>query len=237
MPNVSINAIAPAGRGGHPWPAGTRKDAESSCFSTWHVEDLSCSICVTTALEHGGFYAMSAPIAGPGAAERKDGYAIRAVLRSFASVVALVAIYFALPIQGFTDPTVVGRLVLSVLCLVVILGWQITAVSRSSRPTLRAIEAVAVTVPLFILMVSSTYVLTSQLSEQSFTEDLSKIDALYFAMAVFSTVGFGDIAPRSDLARVAVTIQIIIDLLLLGVGIRLLVGAVNEGKRRVQPSG
>jgi voltage-gated potassium channel len=180
---------------------------------------------------------MSAPIAGPGAAERKDGYAIRAVLRSFASVVALVAIYFALPIQGFTDPTVVGRLVLSVLCLVVILGWQISAVSRSSRPTLRAIEAVAVTVPLFILMVSSTYVLTSQLSEQSFTEDLSKIDALYFAMAVFSTVGFGDIAPRSDLARVAVTIQIIIDLLLLGVGIRLLVGAVNEGKRRVQPSG
>ena len=187
-------------------------------------------------LTHGGFNAMSAPVAGPGAVERTDGYAIRAVLRSFASVVALVAIYFALPIQRFTDPTVVGRLVLSVLCLVVILAWQILAVSRSSRPTLRAIEAVAVTVPLFILMVSSTYVLTSEISEQSFTEDLSKIDALYFAMAVFSTVGFGDIAPRSDLARVAVTIQIIIDLLLLGVGIRLLVGAVNAGKRRVQPS-
>ncbi len=180
---------------------------------------------------------MSAPRPGMDSAHGANRYAVRAVVRSVVSVAVLLAAYFAFPTDGFTDPTVVGRLVLSVCSLVAILAWQIYAVIRSPRPMLRAIEAVAVTVPLFILMVSSTYVLTSQLSEQSFSEDLSKTDALYFAMTVFSTVGFGDIAPRSDLARVAVTVQIVIDLLLLGVGIRLLVGAVIEGKRRGQPSG
>jgi hypothetical protein len=171
------------------------------------------------------------------AASRKEGYAVRAVIRSCVSAVALVMVYFALPMEAILEGSVVARLVLSVLCLIVILSWQIYAIVRSPRPTLRAIEAVAVTVPLFILMVASTYVLTSQADKQSFSEDLSKLDALYFAMTVFSTVGFGDISPRSDLARTVVTAQIVIDLLLLGVGVRLLVEAVNAGKRRGSAGG
>lgn len=179
---------------------------------------------------------MSAPHPATDAASTTDRDAVRIILRSLASVVTLLVVYFAFPIEGFSDPTVIGRLALSILCLMVVLAWQLVAVVRSTRPALRAIEAVSVTVPLFLLMVASTYVLTSQLSEQSFSEDLSKVDALYFTMTVFSTVGFGDIAPRSDLARIVVTAQIVIDLLLIGAGVRLLVGAINAGKRRGQPT-
>jgi voltage-gated potassium channel len=41
----------------------------------------------------------------------------------------------------------------------------------------------------------------------AFTEPLSRIDAVYFAVTVFTTTGFGDIRATSDVARFAVTLQ------------------------------
>ena len=49
-------------------------------------------------------------------------------------------------------------------------------------------------------------------------EDLSRTDALYFTVTVFSTVGFGDISPTSESARLVVSGQMILDLFILGFG-------------------
>lgn len=57
-------------------------------------------------------------------------------------------------------------------------------------------------------------------------------DALYFTMTVFSTVGFGDITPVSEPARLLITGQMAVDLVLIGVAARVLVGAVQEGVRQ-----
>ncbi|MEU2589173.1 potassium channel family protein, partial [Streptomyces avermitilis] len=66
----------------------------------------------------------------------------------------------------------------------------------------------------------------------TFSESLSRTDALYFAMTVFSTVGFGDITPRSEPARLLTTGQMTVNLLLIGVAARFLVNAVQEGRRQ-----
>ena len=56
-------------------------------------------------------------------------------------------------------------------------------------------------------------------SAASFTEPLTRTDALYFTVTVFSTVGFGDISPKSEAARVVLIVQMLADLVLLwGVG-------------------
>jgi hypothetical protein len=114
------------------------------------------------------------------------------------------------------------------------MAWQIRSIANSRTPTLRAVEAVSISLPLFILSIATTYVLMSQSNGGSFSENLTRTDALYFAITVFSTVGFGDIAPLTQPARIAVTAQIFFDLLLLGVGLRIVVGAVNVGKKRQQ---
>lgn len=44
---------------------------------------------------------------------------------------------------------------------------------------------------------------------EAFSRPLDGLDALYFATCTQSTVGLGDVAPRSRVARVAVTIHII----------------------------
>jgi hypothetical protein len=68
-------------------------------------------------------------------------------------------------------------------------------------------------------------------SAAAFTQPLTKTDALYFTVTVFSTVGFGDITAKSEIARVVVIIQMLGDLALLAVGARLLLEAVHRGQQ------
>ena len=65
----------------------------------------------------------------------------------------------------------------------------------------------------------------------SFTvEGLTRVDTLYFTTTVFSTVGFGDISPASETARVVAMIQMILNLVVLGAGVKLLTAAVQRGR-------
>ena len=62
-------------------------------------------------------------------------------------------------------------------------------------------------------------------------EDLTRTDALYLSVTIFSTVGFGDISATSQSARLVVTSQMILDLLVLGIGINAFVHAAQVGSR------
>ena len=54
---------------------------------------------------------------------------------------------------------------------------------------------------------------------------------LYFTVTVFSAVGFGDITAKTETARL-VTGQMIADLIILGLAIKIIVGAVKRGQQR-----
>ena len=64
-----------------------------------------------------------------------------------------------------------------------------------AEAALRAIEALAAAIPLFLLVFAAAYVKLDSTQAQAFSEPLSRTDALYFTITVFSTVGFGDITP------------------------------------------
>ena len=49
---------------------------------------------------------------------------------------------------------------------------------------------------------------------------------------MFSTVGFGDIAPKTDPARLVATVQMLSDLAMFAVVIRLILGAASRGADR-----
>ena len=50
-------------------------------------------------------------------------------------------------------------------------------------------------------------------------------------VTVFTTVGFGDITPKTEAARLVVTGQMIADLLILGIAIKVIVGAVQQRRQ------
>jgi voltage-gated potassium channel len=143
----------------------------------------------------------------------------------------LCAVYANAPLDRPLNGGVGLRMALSLLVLAALVAWQVVAVSRSPHPGLRAVEAVAVTVPLLILMFASAYVVMSSADGESFTQALTRTDAVYFAVTVLATVGFGDIAPKTAAARVVVTVQMLADLVLIGVIARVLFGAAQQRRQ------
>ncbi|MBO0655955.1 two pore domain potassium channel family protein [Streptomyces triculaminicus] len=153
-------------------------------------------------------------------------------LRPVGTATALVLAYYLLPLEKrFEGGTAVG-LVLGLAAVAALFTWQIRSIMRSSRPRLRAVEALATTVPLFLLIFAAAYYLVEQADQGSFTEPLTRTDALYFALTVFSTVGFGDIAPHTEEARIATMAQMAGDILLVGVAAHVVVGAVQSALAR-----
>ena len=110
--------------------------------------------------------------------------------------------------------------------------WQVRAITGSRYPGLRAAQALGLIVPLYLLLFASTYFLMERASAANFTQPLTRTDALYFSVTVFTTVGFGDIAAKSETARVVLIVQMLADLALLGAGARVLLGAVRRGQQR-----
>jgi len=96
----------------------------------------------------------------------------------------------------------------------------------------RAFETLGLIVPFFLLLFASTYFLMERDAAASFTQPLTRTDALYFSVTVFTTVGFGDITAKSETARVVLIVQMLADLALLGAGARVLLGAVRRGRQR-----
>src|SRR4029434_5113599 len=107
-----------------------------------------------------------------------------------------------------------------ILAMGLLVAWQVRAILHSRHPALRAVEALALSLPLFLLLFAGTYTLLSSSDPAAFTEPLSRGDSLYFVVTVFATVGFGDISAVSGVARALVTVQMVADLVLIGLVLR-----------------
>jgi len=114
----------------------------------------------------------------------------------------------------------------------VLVAVQVRGILRSQQPRLRAIQALIVGVPLLIVVFAATYCTVDAQQPGAFSEALSRTDGLYFTLTVFATVGFGDITPVSQLARVLVTIQMVVGLLTVGVIAKVVFGAVQLAESR-----
>jgi hypothetical protein len=156
-----------------------------------------------------------------------------ALLRALLTATVLVALYYLLPVDEKWRLSSALRMVMGLALFVAVLIWQIQKVLTSRHPGIRAIEALAVTLPLFLLLFATTYFLMSVHGSGSFSQEhLSRTDALYLAVTIFATVGFGDISATSQGARLAVTSQMLLDLVILGVGINAFVSAARLGRKR-----
>ena len=79
---------------------------------------------------------------------------------------------------------------------------------------------------------ASTYCTIAAQQPNAFSEPLDRTDGIYFTVTVFATVGFGDITPVSQLARVLVTVQMLVGLVAVGLIAKLLFGAVQVAVAR-----
>lgn len=88
------------------------------------------------------------------------------LLRSLITTVVLAGLYYLLPLDHITNVplTLVGGL----LILLAVTVWQ-RAIIRARYPALRAVEALATTVPLFLLLFASAYFTMATTSPANFS--------------------------------------------------------------------
>jgi voltage-gated potassium channel len=163
------------------------------------------------------------------------------LLRSAVTSVVLLVLYYRAPLDRPLDG-VTGLLFLAALVLFgAVIAFQLRGILRSRQPRLQAIRALSVGLPLLWVVFASTYWIVAAQQSGAFTEPLNRTDGLYFTITVFSTVGFGDISAVSELARILVTIQMLVGLITVGVIAKLVLGAVqvavSRRERTPEPAG
>jgi voltage-gated potassium channel len=157
---------------------------------------------------------------------------IVAALRVIVVAIVEVATFYLLPLNADRHVSTVALAAMALGALVVILTFQVVSITRSPLPAVRAIEALASFITLLLVVFAGGYYLLSSSAGSNFNEALTRTDALYFTTTVFSTVGFGDIAPVSESARVMVSAQMLLDLVVIGAGLKVIAGAVKLGRHR-----
>ena len=158
--------------------------------------------------------------------------ALRTLLRSLLVSTAVIVGYFVLPFTSDLTADTVVVLVVGTLLVAVLLVWQIRGIVVSPYPRARAVGALTLTVTLFFVVFALTYYLMGEADASNWSEPLTRLDAMYFTVTVFATVGFGDISAVSETARAVVTGQMVGDLLIVGLFARLVVRAMQEGLAR-----
>lgn len=156
-----------------------------------------------------------------------------AILRPLFAATVLLIGYFLLPINEESRWNLAG-LVAGALMLAGFCGWEVRQFRHTRHPVPIALELLTAVAGFYLVAFATTYFLFSDYAPGSFNERLTRVDALYFCLTVFTTTGFGDIAAVSQDARVAVSAQMATSLVLLGLGVRFLSVLVSDRVRKVR---
>ena len=180
--------------------------------------------------EHADFRALRARLPADSGQRRRmiAGFALRVL----ATTVGLLVLYAFVPIPGTSGAGALIGLIIGLVVFVALVGWQIRTIARAEHPVMRAVEVIALALPLLAVVFAFTYLSISRADPASFSEHLNRVDAMYYTVSTISTVGFGDIAAESDAARVLVTVQMLFDLALIAGLVRLVILATRTGLHR-----
>jgi hypothetical protein len=150
------------------------------------------------------------------------------IVRSAAIVVVLFAAYGLLPFRG--ERWWVGALLGTVLLVAMVptAVRRLRRVLASDRPLVEAIEALVLMLAMLITGFGAVYFAMNRDGRQISGLD-TRLDAIYFTVTTLATVGFGDIAAASQSARLLVTVQMMFDLVFVGVAVRVF---ANMARRR-----
>jgi hypothetical protein len=157
---------------------------------------------------------------------------VKALVEATVTTTVITVGYFLVPMTS--EPALDGIFVLigGLVLVAALLAWQVRAILVAPYPAARAVATILVIVPLFLVVFATIYYVTGRVEPDNWSEPLTKLDAMYYTVTVFATVGFGDISAVSPTARALTTVQMVTGLAMVGLIARVVVGAVQVNLRR-----
>lgn len=148
--------------------------------------------------------------------------------RLFAGTAALVLAFFAIPVRADGSMVVRGLLTLVGLAVATFLiVRQVRHQMRSDGSPLWTL-ALALVAGVLAFALSDYAIATSRPGE--FIGLATRLDALYFALTTLATVGYGDVHAEGQLARAAVSIQLVFNILVLTTAASVFVNRLRSRK-------
>ena len=147
---------------------------------------------------------------------------LRRLVGTVVLIAAATAAYFALPVPGQMHEdhwAIMFSAGVVVLALLIVLSIRRLLQAGEQARIRGLVLLLTVTVLFFSWADESVAALPGQ-----FAELANKTDALYFNVSTLATVGFGDVHPVGQLARAAVTLQIVFNLVFLGAAVSVITG-------------
>jgi hypothetical protein len=165
-------------------------------------------------------------------AEFERSQLVRSAFRALLSATTLLAIYYFAPIPKRAHTGVALHVASGLALFTAVLAFEVRQITNSKSPMLRATVAMATLIPLFLVTFAWLYLVIAETDLSAFGMHLSRSSSLYFTITVFSTVGFGDITPKTDVTRLVVSTQMLADLVVIAVVARLILGAASRARER-----
>ena len=153
-------------------------------------------------------------------------------------VIGLLVIWTALALLPDTPDRSIQLPIAIIVVGVAFYVWffrrQLRRIRKSKYPGIQAVETLLLVAAMFLALFAALYVEISLANPNAFTEPLNHFNAYYFALTVLATVGFGDITPVSDPARLASMLQMSIDIAFLAVVLKVVTNTAQSAQRNRQ---
>lgn len=159
--------------------------------------------------------------------------AVRAMLPSFLAIAALALVFVYVPVpQGDESP--VALLVFASVMFIVytaLISWGVLRLRNSQSPIIEGLFLLSVLATMLVFSFAYSYMAIYASDATAFTEPLGKVSSVYFTVTVLATVGFGDITPVTDLARIVVTFQMLVGVSLLTFGVKVILQSASTRRQ------
>jgi voltage-gated potassium channel len=146
------------------------------------------------------------------------------IARTLGAATVLLLAYAMIPLGGLSEADLLVRILLATLIVIATVAWQIWAVDKARLPQIRAVEALVVSVSVTVVAFATAYLNLSRHDPAAFTEPLGKTSSLYFTLTTLTTIGYGDIAAVTDTARIAVMVQMVANVVVIGASAKAIIG-------------
>ena len=148
-------------------------------------------------------------------------------------VILAAALFVIVPVRGNGFARDWQWLLVFIAAMSQVIAMAVWIIQHARYAVVRSMEALLVIIAIFLIFFARLYLSASARDPAAFTEPLDHVSAFYFTVSTFATVGYGDITPRTDAMRLAVTLQMLLNLILLSGVARLIFTAAR--RRPVHP--
>jgi hypothetical protein len=155
-------------------------------------------------------------------------------LMAIGTVIGLIATYYLIPMTGqvWWLGFVLGPV--AAVVLVPLAFRNARRILTGKHPLAEVVRALAVVVAVLVLGFAASYYALEHHWPGEVDGLRTKTDAMYFSITTVATVGYGDIHPTGQLARLIASVHMLANVVLIGVSVRLVSWAIRQ---RVTPEG